>query len=239
MSTTDTTGPRPGRSPDWPESLTTIAVLISGGLDSAILLANALRIHEAVQPLYVRQGLYWEPFEWAHLDWFLHAVRTPALRALHILEMPSLDLYCEHWSVTGHHVPDASTPDEAVYLPGRNVLLLAKSMLWCHLNGCPAVALATLGSNPFPDATPAFFDGFEAAVNRAIGGAVRILRPYGALHKTDVMRLGRDLPLELTFSCIQPVAGEHCGVCNKCEERKGAFAEAGMSDPTHYAKGPA
>ena len=94
-----------------------------------------------------------------------------------------------------------------MFLPGRNVLLLSKAMLWCHLHGVPEVALAPLESNPFPDATPAFFAAFEAVVNQAVGGRVRVLQPYLNLHKADVLRRGRDLPLELTFSCIRPRDG--------------------------------
>src|SRR5690242_7601455 len=160
---------------------TTVAVLVSGGLDSAILLGEAVRDAAAVQPLYVRHGLYWEAAELQHLRRFLDAVRAPALRPLVVLEMPVADLYGGHWSLTGQGVPDADSPDEAVFLPGRNVLLLAKAMLWCHLHGVPAVALAPLGSNPFPDATPAFFDTYQDVVNRGIGGAVRVLRPYAGL----------------------------------------------------------
>jgi 7-cyano-7-deazaguanine synthase len=212
----------------------TLAVLVSGGLDSAILLGDAARSHGAVQPLYVRQGLYWEPVELAHLHRFLAALPAAVL-PLHVLDLPVGDLYDgSHWSVSGAAVPDAASPDEAVYLPGRNVLLLAKAMLWCHLHGVPAVALGTLGSNPFPDATPEFFAAFADCVNRAVGGAVRVLRPFAGLHKTEVMHRGRDLPLHLTFSCIRPVDGRHCGACNKCAERRRAFADAGMSDRTPY-----
>ena len=67
-------------------------------------------------------------------------------------------------------VPAAGTPDEDVYLPGRNVLLLSKSLLWCHLHGVPEVAMAPLAANPFPDATPEFFETSRGAVNRAVGG---------------------------------------------------------------------
>ncbi|HJZ97654.1 MAG TPA: 7-cyano-7-deazaguanine synthase [Candidatus Solibacter sp.] len=211
------------------------AVLISGGLDSAILLGEMLREGRPVHPLYVRCGLYWEPAELGHLRRFLEAVHRPVLQPLHILEMPVADLYRDHWSITGRDVPAADSPDAAVFLPGRNVLLVGKAMLWCHLQAVPAVALANLHSNPFPDATPAFFDAYQDIVNRGIGGAVRVLRPYAGLRKLDVMQYGRDLPLEWTFSCIHPVNGKHCGACNKCAERRRAFAEAGMVDRTEYS----
>src|SRR5437870_2635244 len=111
-----------------------LAVLVSGGLDSAILLGEALRTAAAVHPLYVRGGLSWEPVELLHLRRFLDAVHAPPLRPLTILEMPVADLYGDHWSLTGRGVPGADTPDAAVFLPGRNVLLLSKAILWCHLH---------------------------------------------------------------------------------------------------------
>jgi 7-cyano-7-deazaguanine synthase len=210
------------------------AVLVSGGLDSAILMAESLRDQAAVFPLYVRCGLAWEGVELDHLHRFLAAIQVPALRSLTILEMPVRDLYGDHWGLTGEGVPGAETPDEAVFLPGRNVLLLAKALLWCHLRGVPAVALAPLDGNPFPDATPEFFAAYEAVVNRAVGGSVRVLQPYRGLRKVEVLRRGRGLPLGATFSCIRPAAGRHCGRCNKCAERRRAFADAGLADPTTY-----
>jgi 7-cyano-7-deazaguanine synthase len=215
-----------------------LAVLVSGGLDSAILLGEVLPVCRSVQPLYVRCGLYWEPVERDHLAHYLEALASASLRPLHILEMPVADLYPAHWSLSGKGVPDARSPDEAVFLPGRNVLLLAKALLWCHLHGVPAVAMAPLESNPFPDATPAFFAAFQAVVNQAVGGQVRVLQPYLGLHKIEVLRRGRDLPLRWTFSCIRPVGGRHCGACNKCAERQKGFADAGLPDPTPYHQEP-
>ena len=97
------------------------------------------------------------------------------------------------------------------------------------------VALAVLGSNPFGDATPEFFDDFESALHHATGERVRIVRPFARFDKRQVMNLGRELPLELTFSCIAPAAGAHCGRCNKCAERNAAFRLIGADDPTRYA----
>jgi 7-cyano-7-deazaguanine synthase len=212
-----------------------LAVLLSGGLDSAILLGEALTNHVAVHPLYVRSGLYWETAELTACRRFLEAVHRPSLQPLQVLDLPVADLYGPHWSITGRDVPDGDSPDEAVFLPGRNVLLLAKTMLWCHLHGVPALALAILGANPFPDATPAFFTGFQNAVNQAVDGAVEVRRPYAGLSKVEVLRRGAGLPLALTFSCIRPVAGRHCGRCNKCAERRRAFRDAGLTDATAYA----
>src|SRR5439155_17292579 len=177
----------------------------------------------------VRTGLFWEGAELAHLRRFLAALERPGLRPLVVLEQPAADVYDRHWSVTGDGVPGADTPDEAVFLPGRNVLLLAKPLLWCHLNGVAELALAPLAANPFPDATPAFFTAFQNAVNQGVKGHVKVRWPYLHLKKADVIRRGRALPLQHTFSCIRPVAGRHCGACNKCAERRRAFADAGVA----------
>lgn len=221
----------------WPpaQPRTPLAVLVSGGLDSAILLAETTRAYPAVFPLYIRTGLHWETVEREYLDRFLLAICSPVLQPLIVLDQPVEDVYGAHWSVSGKGVPDANSRDDAVFLPGRNVLLLAKPLLWCHLNGVPEVATAPLGTNPFPDATPDFYDGFATIVSRAVGGNVRVLRPYSTLQKVDVLRRGRGMPLEHTFSCIQPALGLHCGTCNKCAERKLGFRDAGMKDPTQYA----
>lgn len=213
----------------------TIGLLLSGGLDSAILLAELLRRGEKVTPIYVRSNLSWEPAELASVRDFLAAVAESRLEALVVLDLPVDDLYGEHWSVTGRRVPDHSTPDEAVFLPGRNPLLIIKAAIWCQLHGIPRLALAPLGSNPFPDATDAFFSEFASAMSRALGTPIEILRPFADMHKPDVMRLAGDAPLELTFSCIAPVDGLHCGKCNKCAERKAAFASVSAADPTRYA----
>lgn len=225
----------------WPPATATtpLAVLVSGGLDSAVLLAEAAAAYPAVHPIYVRAGSVWEDVEFEYLSRFLSAVRSPALKPCVVVAQPVADVYGGHWSMTGDGVPDDTTPDEDVYLPGRNVMLLAKPLLWCHLNGVPELATAPLAGNPFPDATPGFYQAFGRVVSEAVGGRVRVLRPYAdlGLHKVDVVRRGRAFPLRHTFSCIRPVAGRHCGACNKCGERRQGFAAAGVPDPTDYGRG--
>lgn len=211
-----------------------IGLLISGGLDSAILLGHLLAEGSRVQPIYVRCGLRWEAQELSYLRRFLEAVAQPGLNSLMTFECPMADVYGRHWSLTGV-VPDASSPDEAVYLPGRNLLLLLKSAVWCQIQGIPTLALAPLGSNPFPDASQLFFDHLQAALNCTSNSSVRLVRPFATMHKHEVMRLGVQLPLQWTFSCIDPQANLHCGNCNKCWERQSAFRDAGMADPTEYA----
>src|SRR5436305_5171172 len=213
----------------------TIGVLASGGLDSSILIGHLLRQRRRVQPFYVRTGLLWQAEELPALEQFLAAVATKDLAPLVVLDLPLADLYDGHWSLTGNDTPAAETPDEAVFLPGRNALLIVKAAVWCQLHAISELAMAPLGTSPFGDATSEFFRDFEAAINRGGQRRVRLSRPFGEMNKRQVMDLGRDMPLELTFSCIAPVKGLHCGRCNKCAERRAAFREAGMEDRTVYA----
>jgi 7-cyano-7-deazaguanine synthase len=216
-----------------------IGLLLSGGLDSSILLGHLVRSGRVVQPFYIRGSLLWESVELASVQKFVAAISSPAnaslLRPLVELRVPVDDLYGSHWSTTGEGVPDLNSPDEAVFLPGRNPILLVKAAVWCQLHGIEELALAPLASNPFGDASDAFFDTFQQAMSLAMTKPLRIVRPFLEYHKTDVMRLGVDLPLEHTFSCISPRRGLHCGKCNKCAERQAAFRDAGLTDPTTYA----
>ena len=221
------------------ESQDAVAVLVSGGIDSAVLAVDLTRRFSMVHPIYVRFGLRWEPSELEGLRSFLDRVDSPRLAPLVVLEEPVSDVYGDHWSVGGPWVPGHESPDEAVYLPGRNLLLLSKAAVWCRLRGIESLALGILASNPFPDSTPEFYRSLEVALDRGMGGRIRLLRPYERLTKAEVMRLALGLPIGLTFSCLNPVVGLHCGSCNKCAERRRAFRSAGMVDPTPYAGAPA
>ncbi|MEE8451172.1 MAG: 7-cyano-7-deazaguanine synthase [Thermoguttaceae bacterium] len=212
-----------------------IGLLLSGGLDSCILLGHLLEEGRRVRPFYIDSGLAWQAEEAAAAMRFLEAMTGPRLDPLVTLQLPLGDLYGGHWSVTGRDVPDATTADEAVYLPGRNALLMIKAALWCRMHGIEQLALGVLQSNPFSDTTADFFDHFESALNCGDGNPVRIVRPFAKFDKQQVMQLGRELPLQLTFSCIAPTGRQHCGRCNKCAERRAAFRLIGTDDPTRYA----
>ena len=212
-----------------------VAVLMSGGVDSAVLCIDLVTRGQRVFPLYVRFGLRWEEAELASVGNFLQAVERPGLMPLSILEEPVADVYGPHWSTGGSPVPDAESDDEAVYLPGRNVLLVAKAAVWCLLRDIDALALGCLRSNPFPDSTPAFFRELQSVLNMAMNGRIRLIRPLEACRKEDVIRKGIDLPLRHTFSCLSPVGDLHCGLCNKCAERRRGFRKAGVADETPYA----
>lgn len=210
------------------------AVLMSGGMDSAVLAVDLASRGFIVYPIYVRFGLRWEDVELAYAQRFLAAVGSPQIERLVVLDQPMGDAYGEHWSRTGT-VPDEHSPDEAVYLPGRNILLVAKAAVWCALHDVRTIHSGVLSGNPFPDATPEFFAILARAISMGMEHPIEVIRPYADLKKTDVLKIGRDWPMEHTFSCLNPVDGGHCGRCNKCAERQKVFRDSGVEDGTRYA----
>ncbi len=211
-------------------------VLASGGVESAALVVWALERYRLVTPLYVRAGLRWEAVELRWLRKLVVRLGNARLVSPVVLDVSVRDLYGKHWGLTGRGVPDASSPDSAVSLPGRNLLLLSKAAVYASLHGLEAVVLGPLKTNPFPDATPAFFDAMGRAIRLGLDAPITLHTPFRNFHKADVIAGHRHLPWSLTFSCIHPANGRHCGRCNKCAERRQAFADAGVRDPTRYGR---
>jgi 7-cyano-7-deazaguanine synthase len=215
-------------------------VLLSGGLDSAVLAAQETRTH-VVHPVYVAGGLAWEEGERrmieALLSQPLFANGPNPVAPLARLEFSMLDVYPPtHWALRGTP-PAYDTPDEDVYLHGRNVALLSKAAVYAATRKISRLVIAPLAGNPFPDATPQFFSALSAALSLGLAAPIEISAPFAHLHKEDVVRIGAELgvPFELTLSCMNPSGATHCGLCSKCRERRDAFHAAGVEDPTAYA----
>ena len=228
------------------------AVLLSGGLDSAVLVADEAAAGD-VQPIYVSVGLAWESAERAVVSRFLAATNLNGrARPLVSLGVDMRDVYAAtHWAMAGAP-PAYHTPDEDVYLPGRNVVLLGKAAVYCAAAAIDRLVIGTLAHNPFPDATPAFREAMALALSLGLDRPLRIDAPYANTEKAEVIRRGAALgvPFELTLSCMNPplkaVSSQplaishqapalHCGECSKCRERHDAFVESGIADPTSYA----
>ena len=211
-----------------------VALLVSGGMDSCVLLSTFLKQGFQVFPVYIKHGLLWESVELVYLGKYLEAVQQESLTPLQILDLTVKDLYDAHWSLSGVNVPDEFSDDEAVYMPGRNLLLLAKLSVWCAQKGIHKIALAPLKGNPFTDNSEEFYKSMSESIEIALGWPVEILRPFSNMTKADVISSAEGLPLALTFSCIKPVNKQHCGHCNKCAERKLAYQQLSLVDDTDY-----
>jgi 7-cyano-7-deazaguanine synthase len=205
-----------------------VAVLFSGGLDSVVLAAHAA-CRAVVQPIYVRAGLAWETEELAAAQRLLaDGTRGPRMRPLVVLTADMRDVYPpSHWAVRGE-APGYETPDADVYLEGRNIVLLSKAAVFMARHGIERILIGPLAGNPFPDATPQFFDAMQAALSLGLAARVVIEAPFASMTKAEVIRLGASLgvPVDLTLSCMQPRGGRPCDACSKCREREHALAEA-------------
>ena len=197
-----------------------------------------------VVAIYVSVGFAWEAEERAMIARLFAAPPLAGVVAPPVeLSFDMRDVFAaDHWAVKGTP-PAFDTPDEDVYLPGRNVILLSKAATWLAARAVAfpvRVCMGQLGGNPFPDATPAFLAAMARALSLGLAMPLAIETPFTAMHKAEVIRRGVELgvPLDLTLSCMQPRGGLHCGECSKCRERRDGFAEARVDDPTRYARTP-
>src|SRR5688572_13810456 len=168
-------------------------VLLSGGLDSAVLAAQEARTY-VVHPVYVAAGLAWEEGEQRIIAALLS--RSPFTNApnrvfpLARLEFGMSDVYpASHWALRGTP-PAYDTPDEDVYLHGRNVALLSKAAVYAATRKISRIVVAPLAGNPFPDATPQFFAALNAALSLGLAAPIEIAAPFANVHKEYVVKVG-------------------------------------------------
>ncbi len=207
-----------------------VVVLASGGLDSCALMGHLARGGARVHPLFVKSGLVWEGPELRFLRRFLEGLPSGIagnIRPLSVVSLPMVDLYGEHWSTTGRGVPAWDDPDDSVYLPGRNIVLLSEAAVHAAMLGVGRVAFGVLKGNPFPDAGPAFLRALEKSLSKGLAFPITFEAPFSSLTKVEVIRQSADLPLDLTFSCSNPKSGEPCAACAKCRERTLSLRAAG------------
>lgn len=222
-----------------------IAVLTSGGIDSAIMLKLALQQGHQVWPIYVKRGFIWERAELFWLKQFLQNVRSirtgevtspvingrgnraptgddnvvSILKKLTILHDPLQKILKNHWAVTGKNIPDYFSPDLDVEIPLHNLSLLCKTFLFAKENSIQEIWIGTLKGNPFIDSSTHYLNTLSSLLNITLSSSIEIKKPLGQLTKTEVSQLGKGLPLQLCFSCLQPQGLKTCGQCNKCAER--------------------
>ena len=210
-----------------------IAVLTSGGLDSAILLAD-LAGSNKTRPIYVRSGLRWENEEINSLQNFIDAINNPLISEIVTLSIDGSSLYGKnHWSMQGR-VPAYDAPDEHVYIPGRNFILIGLAAIWCSEHNISSIFLGSLKGNPFADATDQFLNDYSKILKYGLHKDISVQAPYKQKNKVELIREFKHLPLDKTMTCMQPVGMIHCNACNKCKERRDAFEQAGIQDKTKY-----
>lgn len=220
-------------------------VLLSGGLDSTTALAVARSRGFACYALTVRYGQLHEVE--------LEAARRVAARAgvieHRVIDIDLAQLAASALTTPGVTVPKDRSLDEigapgdvpVTYVPARNTVLLALALAWAESLGARdlVVGVNVLDASGYPDCRPEFIRAFEALAQVATrAGGFTVHAPLIELTKAQIIALGAELGVDyaITHSCYDPVAGAACGRCDACQLRKKGFAEAGIADPTRYAR---
>ena len=223
------------------ETETRAVVLLSGGLDSATVLAMARAEGYACHALSLDYGQ-------RHRAELAAARRVAfALGAVEHKVLPlSLDaIGGSALTDTSIAVPKAGGEGIPVtYVPARNTVFLALALGWAEVLGSTDlfVGVNAVDYSGYPDCRPAFIDAFERLANLATragveGEVFRVHAPLIEMSKAEIIRAGAALGVDyaLTVSCYQADAeGTACGVCDSCRLRAEGFHTAGIPDPTRY-----
>lgn len=215
-------------------------VLLSGGLDSSTLLHACLSDGFESTALAVNYGQRHKR-ELEAAERVAHGARVPFLvcniaSAMTPIFANSLSSQVgQKEPVPKGHYADASMKQTVV--PNRNMVLLSIAGALAVSIGADSIAYAAhAGDHPiYPDCRPEFFTAMADAMRLANEPPVWIVAPFILVSKTEIVRRGAELgvPFELTYSCYE--GGEaHCGKCGTCFERREAFRDAGVPDPTTY-----
>jgi len=216
-------------------------VLLSGGLDSATVLAMARRDGWQCRALSIDYGQRHR----AELD---AAKRVAAALGAVEHRMVALDLTVFGGSALTDRSIDvpsqASTGIPVTYVPARNTIFLALALAYAEVTGSQAIFIGVnaIDYSGYPDCRPEFLAAFAKVANlgtkRAVEGErVTIEAPIVGMTKADIVRRGTGLGVDfsLTVSCYNSdAAGRACGRCDACRFRRQGFAEAGVADPTRY-----
>ncbi|UNE61845.1 7-cyano-7-deazaguanine synthase QueC [Xanthomonas oryzae] len=216
-------------------------VLLSGGMDSAAVIALAQEQGFAVYALSVRYGQ-------RHTSELDAAARVAAAQGVIAHKVVDVDLRSIGGSALTDDidVPDAGGDGIPVtYVPARNTIMLSLALGWAEVVGANDLfcGVNAVDYSGYPDCRPEFVRAFEVLANLATkagveGAGLRVHAPLQFLSKADIVREGVRLGVDfgLTVSCYRADAdGRACGHCDACRLRAAGFADAGVPDPTQYA----
>jgi 7-cyano-7-deazaguanine synthase len=214
-------------------------VLLSGGMDSCVCAALAMRDYDvaAVHVLYGQRTEERERQSFLAICRRLNIldqliVRNEALRAIGNSALTDDNIAVPRADEIGHQIP-------VTYVPFRNAHFLAVAVSWAEALGAEKVYIGAVepDSSGYPDCRPAYYQAFNQVVKAGTKeGRIEIVTPLIAMRKSEIVRLGLELgaPFDLTWSCYSR-EDQACGVCDSCVLRLRAFEAAGVEDPIGYA----
>ena len=214
-------------------------VLLSGGMDSAVCAALAVRDFDAaaVHVSYGQRTQERERQSFLAICQRLKIhdklmVRNEALGLIGGSALTDDSIAVPEAENVGHSIP-------VTYVPFRNAHFLAVAVSWAEVLGAEKVYIGAVepDSSGYPDCRPAYYQAFNEVVKAGTKeGKIEIVTPLIAMRKAEIVSLGLELgaPFDLTWSCYSR-EDQACGVCDSCVLRLRAFAAAGSSDPIPYA----
>jgi 7-cyano-7-deazaguanine synthase len=214
-------------------------VLLSGGMDSSVCSALAVRDYEAaaVHVSYGQRTQERERQSFLAICQRLKIhdrlmVQNEAFRAIGGSALTDESIAVPDAEDIGRDIP-------VTYVPFRNAHFLAVAVSWAEVLGAEKVYIGAVeaDSSGYPDCRPAYYKAFNEVVKTGTrDGRIEILTPLIAMRKAEIVRLGLELgaPFDLTWSCYSR-EDEACGVCDSCVLRLRAFEAAGVRDPIPYA----
>lgn len=216
-------------------------ILLSGGMDSAVVLAMAREQGFACHALSVRYGQ-------RHTSELEAAARVAATLGAVEHKLVTIDLRSIGGSALTADIAVPETPQSGIpvtYVPARNTIMLSLALGWAEVLGAQDLfcGVNAVDYSGYPDCRPEFVAAFETLANLATkagveGRPLRVHAPLMDLGKAAIVQQGTRLGVDfaLTVSCYQADAsGRACGRCDACRLRAEGFRAAGIDDPTRYA----
>lgn len=224
-------------------TLSQTVLLLSGGLDSAVVLAMLRAEGRPVHALTVDYGQR-------------HAVELARARAVaRQYDVPHRLVTVDLRALGGSALTDEiDVPKDRVpgardipvtYVPARNTVFLSLALAWAEVleAGVIAIGANAVDYSGYPDCRPEYLAAFQQLTRLATragvetGSGVEVVAPLSGLSKAEIVRRGAALgvPFALTHSCYDPLGESACGRCDSCRIRRSGFESAGVPDPTRYA----
>ena len=217
-------------------------VLLSGGMDSAVCAALAVRDYEAAA-LHISYGQRTEERERRSFSAICDRlgiqdrllIRNEALRAIGGSALTDETIPVPEAHNIGRDIP-------VTYVPFRNAHFLSVAVSWAEVIGASKIMIGAVeqDSSGYPDCRPAYYEAFNRVIAAGTKeGEIEVVTPLIAMRKAQIVKLGLELgsPFDLTWSCYSR-EDRACGVCDSCVLRLRAFQEAGAVDPLPYVAVP-